>query len=155
MMDIDVGPDAFRSPLSLEWEARSREWEARADELARAVVALQARIRSLLAEHDRTRKYDRVGRSLSANAYWWATVVPFFQDVWSAGRTPPYTKQQVHDVLVQVLIGCEDGPYPGSRLQKETHTMTAIEFAHLIDAAKQLAWDQYQAHIPEPGEGDI
>ena len=148
MTDIDIGPDGFRSPLSIEWEARARELEAK-------VEALQARIRDLLAERDGTRKHDRVGRSLSANAYWWATVVPFFQDVWSACRTPPYTKQQVHDVLVQVLIGCEDGPYPGSRVQKETHTMTAIEFAHLIDAAKQLAWDEYQARIPEPGEGDL
>lgn len=44
-------------------------------------------------------------RSLRANGYWWRIVVPFFQEVWSAGRVgaglPPYTREETHEVVAR------------------------------------------------------
>lgn len=95
-------------------------------------------------------------RSLRANRYWWGVIVPFFQEVWSAARIeqglPPYDKDDVHDVLVQILEGYEDGPLPGTRVRKRTSRMDKPDFAHLVDGARQLALQQYGAVIPLPGE---
>lgn len=95
-------------------------------------------------------------RSKRANAYWWAVIVPFFQEVWSAGRVaaslPPYDKEQAHEVLVQVLAGYEDGPLPGTRVRKLTRDMFTREFAQLVDGARALAREQYGSVIPLPGE---
>ncbi len=96
-------------------------------------------------------------RSLQANRYYWGCVVPIFQEVWSLPRTraglPPYDRDETHDVLVQVLAGYEDGPMPGTRVRKRTSEMESGEFAKYVDAARQLALQQYGMHIPAPGEG--
>lgn len=95
-------------------------------------------------------------RSLRANGYWWRIVVPFFQEVWSAGRVaaglPPYDSDETHEVLVQVLVGYEDGPMPGTRVRKRTSLMDKAQFAQLVDGARALALEQYGAVIPLPGE---
>jgi hypothetical protein len=97
-------------------------------------------------------------RSREANAYYWKQVVGFFQDVWSKARKEQgiegYTKEQTHEVLVQVLIGSEDGPLPGTRVRKPTRGMKRSEFYTYVEAARELAWQQYQARIPEPNEGE-
>lgn len=95
-------------------------------------------------------------RSRRANAYWWGVVVRFFQEVWSVGRAaaglPPYDRDETHEVLVQVLVGYEDGPLPGTRVRKRTSLMDKAQFAQLVDGARALALEQYGAVIPLPGE---
>lgn len=95
-------------------------------------------------------------RSLRANRYWRGVIVPFFRDVWSVGRTsaglPPYDSDETHDVLVQVLVGYEDGPMPGTRVRKRTSLMDTAQFAELVDGARAMALEQYGAVIPLPGE---
>ena len=99
---------------------------------------------------------ERTGRSLQANKYWWSCVIPVFQEIWGKGRSavnlPPYSRDQVHAVLVEALAGSEDGPLPGSRVRLETKGMDTATFAKLVDAGRKLAWDEYQVRIPEPGE---
>lgn len=95
-------------------------------------------------------------RGTQANRYWRCVIVPFFQGVWSEGRKaaglPPYTLDETHSVLVQVLAGSEAGPVPGSVLPVRTRKMTKREFSDLIDAAKAMALHDYNARIPDPGE---
>ena len=99
---------------------------------------------------------ERHVRSAQQNRYWWACVVPIFQEVWSIARTqaglPPYDRDETHDVLAQVLIGYEDGPLPGTRVRKRTRDMAKPDFAKLVDAARELALHQYGIVIPAPGE---
>ncbi len=95
-------------------------------------------------------------RTLRANAFWWAVVVPVFQEVWSIGRVraglPPYDRDETHDVLVQVLAGFDDGPMPGTRVRKRTSEMDSAEFAKFVESARELALTQYGMHLPQPGE---
>ncbi len=96
-------------------------------------------------------------RSNSQNAYWYGVVVPFFLELWSrARRYPhglrPYTKDQVHEVLVEALAGCEDGPLPGTRIRLRTRDMDTATFAKLVDRARELAMHDYGAPLPAPGE---
>ena len=97
-------------------------------------------------------------RSLQANRYYFGCVVPVFQEIWSLGRTranpgaPPYDRDETHEVLVQVLVGYEDGPLPGSRVRKRTSEMDTAAFARFVDAARELALLQYGCVIPAPGE---
>lgn len=99
---------------------------------------------------------ERVARSLRANRYWWGLVVVTFQEIWSIPRVraglEPYTKDETHGVLVEVLAGCDDGPLPGSRVRKRTSEMTPPEFAKLIEDARELGREQYGIVLPEPGE---
>ncbi len=98
----------------------------------------------------------RQQRSLQANRYYFGCVVPIFQEVWSLARTkaglPPYSREETHEVLVQVLVGCEDGPLPGTRVRKRTSEMDTAAFAKFVDAARELAMQQYGCVIPAPGE---
>lgn len=100
---------------------------------------------------------EKTRRSSSQNAYWWAVVVPFFQEIWSRARRgphnlPPYTKDQVHEVLVEALAGFEDGPLPGTRVRVSTSGMDSATFARLVDRARELAMHDYQSSLPAPGE---
>lgn len=88
-------------------------------------------------------------RSNQANKRYWSCIVPVFQQVWSEGRAIPYTREEVHEVLVQVLVGCEDGPLPGSRVRVRTSEMSTEDFAAFTRAAEQLAWDEYQCRVPD------
>jgi hypothetical protein len=98
-------------------------------------------------------------RTTVQNRYWFGVVVETFRAIWSKRRTevglPPYTKEQVHDVLVQVLLGTEEGPILGSRVSVPTKTLTPAEFSVLIDKARQMAQEDYQMEIPEPGELEV
>jgi hypothetical protein len=95
-------------------------------------------------------------RTMRANRYWWGMVVPTFQELWSIGREqiglPGYDRDETHDVLVQILVGFEDGPIPGTRVRKRTSEMDSARFAKMIDDARELAREKYGMHIPEPGE---
>ena len=99
---------------------------------------------------------DRTVRSSQANRYWWGVIVDTFRDIWSRGRVtaglPPYTREETHSVLVQVLAGSEPGPLAGSVLHLPTRAMDTAQFSALIDGARALAWDQYQLNIPAPGD---
>jgi hypothetical protein len=83
-------------------------------------------------------------------------VVPTFQELWSIGREqiglPGYDRDETHDVLVQILVGFEDGPIPGTRVRRRTSEMDSARFAKMIDDARELAREKYGMHIPEPGE---
>jgi hypothetical protein len=95
-------------------------------------------------------------RSSQANRFWWGVVIPAFGDIWSPARVarglPPYTPDDVHEVLVQVLLGFEDGPVAGTRVRKRTSIRNTAEFAQLVDDARALAVQQYRVHIPAPNE---
>lgn len=95
-------------------------------------------------------------RSRQANNYWWGVVVKFFQERWSVGRKeaglPPYTKNQAHDVLVQVIMGTEEGPVKGTKIQVDTHDMSKETFGKLTEGAKEMAWQDFQAVLPDPEE---
>lgn len=95
-------------------------------------------------------------RSTRANRLWWGPVIRAYQDIWSLARTvaglPPYTKEQVHSVLVQVLVGSEPGPVPGTIIHMPTRNMDHTTFARMVDDAYALAWDSYQVRIPRPDD---
>lgn len=96
---------------------------------------------------------ERQRRSVQANARYWACVVPLFQQVWSDARVraglPGYTREEVHEVLVQVVAGCEDGPLPGSRVRVRTSEMDSPTFAKYVQRCEELAWQQYQVQVPD------
>jgi len=98
-----------------------------------------------------TLETDRQRRSNQANARWWACVVPLAQEIWSRGRPEPYTKEQTHDVLVEVLLGCEDGPL-GSRIRRRTSTLTTEQFADLMRRAEELLLHEYGVAVPDQWE---
>lgn len=92
-------------------------------------------------------------RSSQANARYWSCIVPVFQQIWSEARVkaglPGYTREEVHEVLVQVLVGCEDGPLPGSRVRVRTSTMSKEQFQAFTKAAEDLLWQQYRVPVPD------
>jgi hypothetical protein len=102
---------------------------------------------------------ERALRSIIQNKYWFGVVVETFRAMWSKRRTeaglPPYTKEQIHDVLVQVLLGTEEGPVLGSRVSVPTRNLSPADFSTLIDKARQMARDDYAMEIPEPGELEV
>ena len=99
---------------------------------------------------------ERMRTSGRARRYYFGVVVREFRDLWSQARValrlPPYTKDEVHSVLVQVLVGSEPGPLPGSVLAVRTRDMDSKRFAQLVDDARHLALHDYGVLIPEPGE---
>jgi hypothetical protein len=58
-------------------------------------------------------------------------------------------------VLVQVILGSEPGPLPGSVLAVPTRNSDSKVFADLIDKGRELAYHEYRINIPPPGEGNI
>ncbi len=102
---------------------------------------------------------ERALRSTVQNRYWFGVIVETFRDMWSKGRKearlPPYTKEQVHDVLVQVLLGTEEGPVLGSRVSVPTRTLNTAEFSALIEKARSMAAHDYGMNIPEPGDVEL
>lgn len=102
---------------------------------------------------------ERALRSTVQNRYWFGVIVETFRDMWSKGRKeaglPPYTKEQAHDVLVQVLLGTEEGPVLGSRVSVPTRTLNAAEFSALIEKARSMAAQDYGMNIPEPGDVEL
>lgn len=93
-------------------------------------------------------------RTKQANSYYWGCVVQTFMDIWSKPRVaeslPPYSKDEVHEVLVKVLFGTMKGPL-GVDIAVPTHTMDKDTFnTLLIERAKELAWQQYEVRIPDP-----
>jgi hypothetical protein len=133
-------------------------------EAGRLVLADPATWRLMLAEAKPGRyvvtvEPERHVRSTQANRYWWGVVVDCFRGIWSKGRTaldlPPYTKEEAHSVLVQVILGSEPGPLPGSVLAVPTRNTNSKVFAALVDKGRELAYQEYRVHIPPPGEGNI
>lgn len=94
-------------------------------------------------------------RSTRANRYWYGAVVKTFQDIWSRGRVaadlPPYTKEQVHDTLVRVLVGEVEGPL-GHKEPAPTKVMDSHEFWTLTEKARHMAFHDYGMNIPTPEE---
>jgi hypothetical protein len=90
-------------------------------------------------------------RSKASNDYYWSVVVEFFREQWSRERGRPYAKEDAHEVLVQWILGFELGPH-GTRVRKRTRDLTQQDFSKLIEDAKQMAWQDYRARIPEPNE---
>lgn len=99
---------------------------------------------------------EKSRRSSQANRYYWSCVVPIFQEVWSIARSKiglePLTKEEAHEVLVQVLVGCEDGPLPGSRIRKRTSEMDVAQFRDYVEKCRALAQEQYGMYVPAAGE---
>jgi hypothetical protein len=90
-------------------------------------------------------------RTAQTNSYWWSVVVEFFREQWSRERGRPYTKDDAHEVLVQHILGFEEGPHE-TRIRKRTRDLTQEDFSRLIEEAKHIAWQDYRARIPEPNE---
>ena len=95
-------------------------------------------------------------RSTRQNRYWFGVVVKEFGDLWSKGRKaaglPGYTQEQVHDVLVEVILGFEEGPIPGTRVRKPTRSLSTLDFEKLADEARHIALHDYGMEIPLPNE---
>jgi hypothetical protein len=90
-------------------------------------------------------------RTAQTNSYWWSVVVEFFREVWSRERGREYSKEDAHEVLVQHILGFEEGPHE-TRIRKRTRDLTQEDFSRLIEEAKHIAWQDYRARIPEPNE---
>jgi hypothetical protein len=95
-------------------------------------------------------------RTDDSNRYWFGAVVEFFRVQWSKERRrpfnlPDYTKEETHDAMVQILLGFEEGPH-GARIRKATRDLPQSVFSKLIEDGKEMAWQDYQARIPDPDE---
>jgi len=90
-------------------------------------------------------------RTAQTNSYWWSVVVEFFREQWSRERGREYTKEDAHDVLVQHILGFEEGPHE-TRIRKRTRDLKQEDFSRLIEEAKHIAWQDYRSRIPEPNE---
>lgn len=84
-------------------------------------------------------------RSNDQNAYWWACVIPLFQE--EMGLDDPY---QVHHAVL-----CAIGHYEAKEIlgevkpvPKKTRDLPADEFTKLIDAANRLFAEYYNGRIP-------
>lgn len=84
-------------------------------------------------------------RSNDQNAYWWACVIPLFQE--EMGLDDPY---QVHHAVL-----CAIGHYEAKEIlgevkpvPKRTRDLPADEFSKLIDAANRLFAEYYGGRLP-------
>jgi hypothetical protein len=84
-------------------------------------------------------------RSNDQNAYWWACVVPLFQE--EMGLDDPY---QVHHAIL-----CAIGHYEAKEIlgemkpvPKKTRDLPADEFRQLIDKAERLFSEYYNGRLP-------
>lgn len=84
-------------------------------------------------------------RSNNANAFWWACVVPLFQE--EMGLDDPYS---VHHAIL-----CAIGHYEAKEIlgeikpvPKQTRDLPADEFSRLIEAAERLFAEYYGGRIP-------
>lgn len=86
-------------------------------------------------------------RSLNANAYWWAVVIPMFME-----ESGIRNKYEMHRTLLIALGQYEEKQFGGKTIQEayETHEMDVEMFADLIDQAGQLFAEMYNGYIPPP-----
>lgn len=85
--------------------------------------------------------------------YWFAVVVPFFQQVWQQERRMelPYNKEDVHDVLMTTFAkGFTETPLGRSR--RSLTTMDKSEVSRMIDEVREYARATYKSEIPTPEE---
>lgn len=92
-------------------------------------------------------------RSKKQNDRYWSLIVPIFQQIWSEGRValslPGYTKQEVHRIIKAQILGEDEGPLPGTHVEKQTRNMDTKEFAKFTEEAEQLLWQQYRVPVPD------
>lgn len=86
-------------------------------------------------------------RSLNANAYWWAVVVPMFME--EAGIRNKY---EMHRTILIELGQYDEKMFGGKAIKEpyETHEMDVEGFAHLIEGAGQLFAEIFGGYIPPP-----
>lgn len=129
-------------------------------EAGKLVILNPASWRASLAKLDGqevtvTVECEQSRRSTASNRYYWGVIVKFFQSVWSQARKeaglPPYTREETHSVLVQVLVGSVEGP-KGVMLPRPTRDMPQDVFSQLITDAKEMAWHDYEVRLPDSDE---
>lgn len=84
-------------------------------------------------------------RSNDANAFWWACVVPLFQE--EMGLDDPY---QVHHAILCAIGHYEPKEILGEvkPVPKKTRDLPADEFSRLIEAAERLFSEYYGGRLP-------
>jgi hypothetical protein len=95
----------------------------------------------------------------SQRSYWHGVVVPFFIEQWSRerrypGNLPPYTHDDIHDLLVKHIAGVEEeeGPLGYKILErKRSRRFNKKQYSHLIDGANRLSLELWKVPLPEPG----
>ena len=86
-------------------------------------------------------------RSLNANAYWWAVIIPMFME-----ESGIRNKYEMHRTIL-IALGQYDEKMFGTRKvlePYETHEMDVETFASLIEGAGQLFAEMYDGYIPPP-----
>lgn len=84
-------------------------------------------------------------RSNDINAYWWACVIPLFQEEMGIDD-----KYRVHEIILMQLGHCEIKEVFGrqARVAKPTKDMPADEFRDLIKKAERLFGDYFGGRFP-------
>jgi hypothetical protein len=84
-------------------------------------------------------------RSNDANAYWWAVVIPLFQE--EMGLDDP---QQVHSAVLCAIGHYEPREILGEvkPMPKRTRDLPADEFSRLIDSAHRLFAEYFGGRFP-------
>jgi hypothetical protein len=86
-------------------------------------------------------------RSLNANAYWWAVVVPMFMD-----ESGIRNKYEMHRTILIALGQYDERVFGGKKIMEphETHEMDVETFGNLVEMAAQLFAEMFDGIIPPP-----
>ena len=88
-------------------------------------------------------------RSLGANAYMWAIVIPYFMEEYGLVDSES-NKNRMHDLLGQELRMIDDDLRPGKKRMQGTSEMDASEFWKYINKCQLLFQDYFHGSFPPP-----
>ncbi len=86
-------------------------------------------------------------RSVNANAYWWAVVVPMFME-----ESGIRNKYEMHRTILVSLGQYDERLFGKDKILEpyETHEMDAETFGNLVEMAGQLFSEMFNGYIPPP-----
>ncbi len=118
-----------------------------------AKIGLLARLGALTGSWRVEFKPHKPKRSLRANAYYWAAVVPTFQ-AFMRGHGQFFTDEEVHEFLLQTHSSrMVIDPTTGEALAtigQRSSKMDAAEFAAYVDRCIGWMVDRFDVVVPEP-----
>lgn len=103
--------------------------------------------------HELSIKPFRPRRSLRANAYYWAAVIPAFQQ-FAAEQGDDWDKETCHEIIVRNTLGETTAIVKSTgevlaKVRRPTHTLNSEEFSRFVDQA--IAWlGDYGIYVPPP-----
>lgn len=112
-----------------------------------------ARIGSATGKHRITVAPYKPKRSLRANAYWWAAVVPAFQNfMFRKGQW--FEPEEIHEFFLQKFASRPVvDPITGEVLSiigARSSKMNTDEFCEFVNKAKDWMLDRFGVFVPEP-----